>query len=402
MKICYVTESFYPEINGCAVQARLLSEKFADLGHNILIVTRRPSASFARNEIVSKCPVIRVGPGNHYGMLGRYLGMFTILMPLFIHRRKYEIVLISAPRILGATVVLFMKLLGKKCVVKPDSLGEMDGSYALKQLRQKSFLYFIANSYFRVRNLGLKRADAYIAISTPNYDEICGIGIDSKLVFRIPNCVDEDRFIPLNMSQRRTLRARQGLSEDAVIFAYTGRLTREKGLVSLLHAWKKITEKFENVHLLLIGTGKGLTLDCEGELIEFIQTNAMGKYVTFTGAVEDVTSYLCCADVFVLPSITEALSIALLEAQLCGIPAIATQVGGTPDVIIHDKNGLLVRPNNDDDLFNAAVELISNNEKRVRLGVSARKLGVEKFSANGVTKSYISLFEKLNCSPVEI
>ena len=120
----------------------------------------------------------------------------------------------------------------------------------------------------------------------------------------------------------------------------------------------------------------------------------MGKYVTFTGSVEDVTSYLCCADVFVLPSITEALSIALLEAQLCGIPAIASQVGGTPDVITHDENGLLVRPDNDEDLFNAMVELISNDKKRVRLGLSARKLGVERFSANRVTKSYISLFSK--------
>ena len=398
MKICFVTESFYPEINGGSVHSRLLAEKFRDAGHDVLIVTRRPGDSYLRSEIISGCQVLRAGLDNRYGMIGRYLGMVTILPPLIIHRRQYDIVLIAAPRILGAPVVALMKLLGKKCVVKPDSCGEMDGSYALNQVAPRSLIHVLATTYFWIRNMVLKRADAYIAISEVVSDEICNMGIDNRRVIKIPNGVDVDKFSPLENTDKRLLRVKQGLPEEAIIFAYCGRLTREKGLRSLIRVWKKVTDRFENTHLLLVGSGKGLSLDCEGELKEFIMENGLEKHVTFTGPVEDVASYVSCADIFVLPSITEALGIALIESQLCGIPAIATKVGGIPDVVTHDVNGLLVSPDNDDDLLNASLELISNKAKRIRLGLAARKLGVERFSISRVTQSYLSLLDAVEQS----
>ena len=398
MKICFVTESFYPEINGCAVHVRLLAEKVHNAGHDVLIVTRRPSITYPRSEIVSGCPVLRIGPDNRYGMIGRYLGMLTIMVPLFIHRRQYDIALMAAPRILGAPVIVLMKLLGKKCVVKPDSCGEMDGSYALNQLAPKSLIRVLATTYFWIRNLVLKRADAYIAISEVISNEICNMGIDNRLIVKIPNGVDINKFAPLENAEKRLLRVKQGLPEEAIIFAYCGRLTREKGLRSLLRVWKKVTDRFDNTHLLLVGSGKGLSLDCESELKKFVMENGLDKHVTFTGPVEDVASYVGCADIFVLPSITEALGIALIEAQLCGIPAIATKVGGIPDVVTHDVNGLLVSPDNDDDLLNASIELISNNEKRIGLGLAARKLAVERFSISRVTQSYISLLDAVEQS----
>lgn len=400
MKICFVTESFYPEIDGGAVHSRLLAEKFHDAGHEVLIVTRRPKPSYPRDEVVSGCPVLRVGLDDRYGMIGRYLGMLTILIPLIKHRHQFDVVLIAAPRILGAPVVILMKLLGKKCVIKPDSCGEMDGSYALQQLAPGSLTGVLAKSYFWARNMILKRADAYVAISSVVSNEICNMGIDSRRVAKIPNGVDINKFAPLEEAEKHSLRVKQGLPEGAIIFAYCGRLTHEKGLSSLLRVWKKVTSKFENVHLLLIGSGDGMSLNCEGQLKDFVRENRLEKHVTFTGPVEDVASYLGCADIFILPSLTEALGIALIEAQLSGIPAIATQVGGIPDVVIHDVNGLLVAPDNDDDLLKAAIELIGDSVKRAGLGLAARKLAVERFSISRVTQSYLSLFDAVEKSTV--
>lgn len=400
MKICFVTESFYPEIDGGAVHSRLLAEQFHDAGHDVLIVTRRPKLSYPRNDVVSGCPVLRVGLDDRYGMMGRYLGIVTILPPLIMRRRQYDVVLIAAPRILGAPVVVLMKLMGKKCVIKPDSCGEMDGSYALQLLAPESVKAVLAKIYFWIRNFILKRADAYVAISSVVSNEICNMGIDSRRVVKIPNGVDINKFTPLDDAEKYSLRKKRGLPEGAITLAYCGRLTHEKGLSSLLRVWKKVTGKFENVHLLLIGSGDGMSLSCEGELKDFVRDNRLEKYVTFTGPVEDVASYLGCADIFVLPSLTEALGIALIEAQLTGIPAIATQVGGIPDVVTHEVNGLLIASENDDELLDATMDLMGDSAKRTEQGIAARKLAVERFSISRVTQSYLSLLDAVVQSTV--
>lgn len=396
MNICFVTESFYPEIDGGAVHSRLLAEHLQKAGNNVLIVTRRPRIAYPRREIISGCLVFRVGLDDRFGVVGRYLGILTILLPLITNRRKYDIVMIAAPRIIGAPVIMLMKLMGKKCVVKPDSCGEMDGSYALRQLESGTFTNFAATTYFRIRNSILKRAHAYIAISSVIHGEMRDMGIGSELIVDIPNGVDIDKYKPLNDHRKRSLRIDQQLPEKAVIFAYCGRLTSEKGLTSLLRVWKRLTEEYESLHLLLIGSGEGMSLDCEGELRSYVQENGLDRSVTFTGPLEDVRSYLNCADIFVLLSKTEALGIALIEAQLCGIPAIATRVGGIPDVITHNVNGVLVTPENDDELFVAASELVENYEKRIEMGLSAREMSAAQFSISLVKERYISLLKSVS------
>lgn len=395
MKICFVTESFYPEINGCAVHSRLLAEKINESGHDVLIVTRRPNKMLSREEIFSGVKVIRSGLDSRFAMIGRYIDMLTILLPLIKYRQSYDIVMIAAPRILGAPIVLLMKVLGKKCVIKPDSCGEMDGSYALNQLSKKTLLFVIARIYFMARNIILKKADAYVSISGSVFNEIYAMGIKRKRIEIIPNGVDDKRFKPINLKQKKFLRNEIGLHEESIIFAYSGRLTYEKGLVSLLRVWKRLTEKYDNVHLLLIGTGKGLKLNCEDELKFYIEHNHLEKSVTFTGPVEDVYKYLICADIFVLPSLTEALGVALIEAQLCGIPAIASDVGGIPDVIIHGENGFLVEADKDEVLFEASVQLINDSGLRKSFGKAARIRAMEKFSITKIRDSYLSLFDSV-------
>ena len=66
--------------------------RFHHAGHDVLIYTRRAKASYPRDEVVSGCPVIRVGLDDRYGMIGRYLGMLTILPPLIIQRHQYDVV----------------------------------------------------------------------------------------------------------------------------------------------------------------------------------------------------------------------------------------------------------------------------------------------------------------------
>jgi mannosyltransferase len=129
----------------------------------------------------------------------------------------------------------------------------------------------------------------------------------------------------------------------------------------------------------------GMSLDCESELRAFVLANKLDNCVTFTGVVEDVSIYIGCTDVFVLPYLTEALGIALIEAQLTGLPAIVRRVGGIHDVV-DGATGRLVKPQDDADLLNAMEQFVADEEKRQKMGFWARNIAVERFAISSVTK----------------
>ena len=391
MNICYVAESYYPELDGGAIHSRMLAEQLHSGGNCVRVITRHNRPSYPRSEIVGGIQVVRMGLTDHYGIAARYLGMFSIIPPLVRNRNEYDIILVAAPRILGAPVVLLAKILGKKCILKPDSTGEIDGSYAYMHSKPGWILYHIARTYFWMRNLILRHADAFIAISGVIAEEISGLGVDGGRIYKIPNGVDIGRFTPVTGEQKTVIRDRLGLPVNATVFVYCGRLSQEKGLLSLLCAWKQLSNRFDSLYLLLVGSGDGMTLSCEKELKSFVKKNHLEKNVTFVGAVDDVRSYLHCSDAFILPSTRESFGVALIEAHACGIPAIGTRVGGIPEVIVDRVNGILVEPDNVTGLLDAATEMIKNRDMRKGYGEAARKLAVGRFSLTRVAEKYLDV-----------
>ena len=138
MKICFVAESYYPELDGGAVHARLFAEQLGASGNNVRVITRRNRKSYPRREVLGGIQVTRIGLTDRFGIVARYLCMLNIILPLVRSRHDCDIFLVAAPRILGLPVVLLAGLLGKRCVLKPDSCGEMDGSYVLGQQERLS------------------------------------------------------------------------------------------------------------------------------------------------------------------------------------------------------------------------------------------------------------------------
>jgi len=391
MNICYVAESYYPELDGGAIHSRMLAEQLHSDGNCVRVITRHNRPSYDRAEIVGGIQVIRMGLTDHYGILARYLGMFSIIPPLVRNRNEYDIILVAAPRILGAPVVLLAKILGKRCVLKPDSAGEMDGSYAYMHSKPGWVLYHASRSYFWLRNRILRCANAFIAITNVISEEIRGLDVDDRRIYKIPNGVDIEKFAPVTSEQKTAVRNRLGIPLTATVFVYCGRLSREKGLLPLLFSWKLLTNRFDSLHLLLVGSGDGMTLSCEEELRQFVKEHSLGDSVAFTGSVDDVRDYLHSSDIFVLPSIREMLSVALIEAHACGIPAIGTRVGGIPEVIDDRVNGILVEPDNVDGLLEAATELIKDRDMREEYGAAARKLAVDRFSLARVAEKYLNV-----------
>ena len=138
-------------------------------------------------------------------------------------------------------------------------------------------------------------------------------------------------------------------------------------MLYLMEAWLEILKNNPEAHLLILGSG-----EMEKELREMA-----GGNVVFAGYVPEARPYYQASDVFILPSETEGLSNAMLEAMACGLAVVATAVGAAQDVIDHNVNGLLVKPGAAAEIVSAVGYLFEHPRERTRIG----KEGVEKSSA---------------------
>lgn len=391
--VCLVGESYFPNLDGGAVHSRSLAEALDKAGHPVLVITRQDYSSYPARETLGSVPVIRVGPTQRSGMLGRYLSMFSVGAQVWRRRRDYDVLLVSSLRILGLPVVALARLLGKPCIARADSCGELSGAYALRPPGQRGPRDWLAMAWFGARNLVVKRAEAFVSISSAITEEFLALGIPAERIHDITNGIDTDAFAPIPDSEKAGERARLGLPESAVIVAYSGRLTTEKGLPLLVRTWARVHAAHPEAHLVLIGSGANLPLSCEPALRAFVAANDLEKSVTFTGAVDRVYEVLRCADLFAFPSETEALGLALIEALSCEVPAVASRVGGIPDIVDDGVHGRLFESGDEEGLLGALCALIEDPALRRRMGQRGRERVLERFSLPRIIARYQSLFD---------
>jgi glycosyltransferase involved in cell wall biosynthesis len=156
--------------------------------------------------------------------------------------------------------------------------------------------------------------------------------------------------------------------EGAVIIGYIGRLEREKNLFTLLKAFNEVAKQRQNIRLLIIGEGS-----LKRELISFAKTTNASEKVCFLGAQRDIPDWLKALDIFILPSFTEGLPIALLEAMAASKAIIASDIPAVKEVVENGKEALLFNPNNVQQLTNLILTLYDNPELRKRIGENASR-----------------------------
>lgn len=177
-----------------------------------------------------------------------------------------------------------------------------------------------------------------------------------------------------------------GIPTDTLLVGTIAELHHVKGLDILLQAWQRFI-KHNKAKLVIIGEGK------ERNALEYmIQDLGMEDSVTLKGFVEDARSLLSGFDIFCMPSRSEALGYALLEAGLAELPVIATAVGGIPEVIESGINGVLVPVENAEALFSTMILLAENKDLRVRLGTNLKASIQENFSFEKMVSQTFALY----------
>lgn len=398
-RVCLLTETFYPVVGGGETHARLLARQLNAMGMHTFVLTRRSDRRFKKEELIDTIRTVRVSP---HGMkrFGKYLMVIPTTLQLLRRRRDYDVIFVCGFRVLGPPAAFAARVLKKACVLRSEAMGEMSGEYASAYKKLPPATRSIFQAWIKLRNQILYSADAFVGISKAVAGELVESGVDPHKVRRITNGIDTSLFRPVEPEKKAELRKKLHLPLDKTVIVYTGKLNNGKGLEYLLEAWARLASVRKEGHLALVGSGGGQSLSCEEELRDFTREKKLSECVTFTGYVENVQEYLQAADLFVLPSENESLSISTIEAMSCGLPAIACRVGGVPDVVQHMKNGILVEPRDSSALVSAIDLLLSNEELAERLAAEARITACSKFSIKVISESYFDLFSSL-CSPAE-
>lgn len=219
--------------------------------------------------------------------------------------------------------------------------------------------------------------DGTLACGKPVSDSIDrATGRKSLTVYGV---VDLESFRPV--ADKHRIRADIGLPHGKAIFLYAGYFDERKGIVELLKAYASIAERNEDVLLVMCGDGRLMSW-----VRQFSVEKGIEDRLILPGQVEadKMATWMQCCDVFVLPSHTEGMPNVVMEAMACGVPVIATEVGGLPDAVGGSGGAVLIRPRCVEELQKAMDAAIESPQKRLEMSVSAREVAEKRF---GVTRN---------------
>ena len=187
-------------------------------------------------------------------------------------------------------------------------------------------------------------------------------------------------------------RQKLGISNDAMVITFVGRLIYAKGVQDLISAFSRIKDTAPEIKLLIVGDGP-----YRAELEKLAHQTDCHSSILFLGQKNqaELIEILSTTDIFVNPSYSEGLPTSVMEAASIGLPIIATDVGGTREIITTDKTGILVKARDVGQLAEELCKLCANVELRGKLGENARILAERKFNWDKITGEYIKLYTSL-------
>ncbi len=206
----------------------------------------------------------------------------------------------------------------------------------------------------------------------------------------IPNGVDTRHYAPAPLQRRLDARAVLGLDADAIVFGCVARITPVKRHVDLLEAFASMRRHVPQARLLLVGDGPGLP-EIQAKIAEL----GLGEEVLLLSFRDDVADLLPAMDALVLCSSSEGMSNAILEAMACGLPVVATAVGGNLHLVQHEQTGLLVPPLDPISLAASLQWLAQSPHARRRMGLAARSRIEREFSLDSMVLAFDRLYHRL-------
>ena len=326
--------------------------------------------------------------GGIFGNLKRYKIAFLQLPFLFLFEFFNTVKLIKREKInvihahwtvpQGFIAFLCKKLYGTPYIVTAHA-GDI---FPLKSKFFRFLSYLaIKNSYFCTANSTFTKKELQ-KISGKKDIKIMPMGVDLAIFNK--NNKDGD------------LRKKLGIKKEFILSV--GRLAEKKGIAYLIMAMKEVAKKFPEAKLIIVGDGPE-----RKNLEELAKKLNLNENITFTGRIENkhLPGFYATADLFVGPSIvtksgdTEGLGVVFLEALASGTCIVGGDVGGIPDIIEHNRTGLLVRQKDPNQLADAITKLLLNKKLRKRLALNGQRKARKIYSWDLIGKNFNELIEQI-------
>lgn len=233
--------------------------------------------------------------------------------------------------------------------------------------------------------VGVAMGGALVAVSTPLAKDLSrDLFIRRSRILTIPNGVRFDR------AEGSSLRGELGLAPGDRLVLAVGNLYPVKGHEYLVQALAALASRFPGLHVAIAGRG-----DQEGALRGHAQALGVGGRLHLLGLQSDIPNLLAAADVFVLPSLSEGLPLALLEAMASACAIVATAVGEVPAVLDGGRAGLLVSPADPVALAAAVARLLGDQGESARLGAAAAARAETEYGHRRMLERYENLYAAL-------
>lgn len=235
--------------------------------------------------------------------------------------------------------------------------------------------------------------DAYVGVSNELTEYLAArIGITRPRLKTIINGVDSARFVPKAKSEKNILRTKSGLAPDDLVIGTVCRFDPIKNLSFLVSCMTSIVRQLPKAKLILVGEGTN-QLDLEHR----IKKLGLSDRVCIWPRRQDVENVLPMFDLYACSSISEGTSMTILEAMACGLPIIASAVGGNRS-LVGGSHGVLFQLDNEQGFIDSVLSLLGDTERLQQMGQKSRQRVEIVYPLANMVESYQSLYEKL--SPV--
>ena len=183
---------------------------------------------------------------------------------------------------------------------------------------------------------------------------------------------------------RKEIRARYNMPEDAFVYIFIGRITRDKGINELFAASRSILAEKPNAYVFMVGSNEVQTgVDEEG-----YTWSKTEERVVYTGHTDEVEKFISASDVYILPSYREGFGSAIVEAEAMGVPVIVTDIPGPINAMLDGKTGLVVKKADATSLEQAMRRMIEDSPMREQMSKDAYSFAVGKFEQKQKLNSY--------------
>ena len=294
------------------------------------------------------------------------------------------------PRLLGAILSVIGKRRPNLFHVHSRRGADLWGAIAARLVRTPSIV---------TRRVDNPESRLATKLKYRSFDKVITIseGIKRVLISQgVPECHIECVRSAIDVSEygkkcrKKWFRSEFGLPKECLIIGMVAQFIARKGHKYMLKAFEEIHEEYPNTFLIFFGRGP-----LETEVKSQVAQKGLMNKVLFAGFRKDIANLLPCLDILVHPALMEGLGVSLIQAAASGVPIVATKVGGIPEIVRHNKNGLLVPPKESGRLAKALRRLLSDNRLRSRLGIGGRSLVQEEFSIDTMVEGNLRIYKQL-------